>query len=121
MSDTQEVAASQDVPSQTGPRLLSTPATRAGWWSFALAALAVVLFIVAALVHSPSMQTALWGRLSFVNQAMLVITPGALVAALVGGVLAISALVKKREQSVLVWFAAGVLALAVVVIALSFV
>jgi hypothetical protein len=105
----------------TDPRLLGLPATAAGWWAFALEIAFVGLFVAGLAVNSASMQTALWGRLGFVSDVMLFATPVALLASLVGGVLAVSSLVRKRERSILVWFAAAAFVLAVGVVVLSLV
>lgn len=119
VSDTSEATAADQRGARPSAQLLSMPATAAGWWAFGLEALAGVLFIAAALIHSPSMQTALWGRLSVVNKVMTVVTPAALIAALAGGVIAISSLARKRERSILVWFAAAIFVLAAFVVVAS--
>ncbi len=108
-----------DAPRPSGPRLLGLPATGAGWWAFALELVFLVLLAVGTWLSSASMQAAMWGRLGLMGDIMFVATPAALVMSAVGGVLAISTLVRKRERSVLVWFAAVVFVLAVVVVIVS--
>jgi hypothetical protein len=103
----------------SGPRLLALPATASGWWAFALESVVVVLLGVGTWLSSASMQTALWGRIGTVNDILFVVTPIALLLSAVGGVLAISTIARKRERSVLVWFAAVVFVLAVAVVAIS--
>ena len=107
------------APASSGPRVLGLPATRGGWWAFALETVFVVLFVGGAVLNSASMQTALWGRLGVVNRVLLVLMPIALLISLIGGVLAIAALARRRERSVLVWFAAAVFVIAAVVVVLS--
>jgi hypothetical protein len=115
------------APSQTpmarpaGPSLLGLPKTAAGWTAFVLEVLFVALLAVGMWLNSASMQTELWGRLGMVSDVMFVVTPVALLMSVVGGVLAISALARRRERSVLVWFAAAVFVLAVGVVVLSLV
>jgi hypothetical protein len=103
----------------SGPRLLALPATASGWWAFALESVVVVLLGVGTWLSSASMQTALWGRIGTVNDILFVVTPIALLLSAVGGVLAISTIVRRRERSVLVWFAAVVFVLAAAVVAIS--
>ncbi len=119
------VPGSAPAPAQmarpAGPRLLGLPETTAGWGAVVLEVLFVALFAVGTWLNSASMQTALWGRLGMVSDVMFVVTPVALLMSVVGGVLAISALARRRERSVLVWFAAAVFVLAVAVVVLSLV
>lgn len=130
MSDTSEATLVAEEPMEpqappppagppSGPRLLALPATASGWWAFALESVVVVLLGVGTWLSSASMQTALWGRIGTVNDILFVVTPIALLLSAVGGVLAISTIARKRERSVLVWFAAVVFVLAVAVVAIS--
>jgi hypothetical protein len=112
------VVAPQAAPKR-GARFLGWPVTRPGWWSFGLETAFVFGFVVMAALRSPSLQTLLWGSLAAVNRAMLVALPLALVMALVGGLMAISALARRRERSILVWFAATVFIATAAVVALS--
>ena len=93
--------------------------TGSGWAAFALELVFVVLFAVGTWLNSASMQMALWGSLSTVRRVMDIVTPIALLMALAGGVLAVIALVRKRERSVLVWFAAAVFVAALAVVVIS--
>ncbi len=111
------------TPSTPSPArgILSFPATSTGWWAFALEVAFVILFAASMAATSAGAQTALWGRLSLINQIMLVVTPVSLLLAIVGGVLAIVALARKGDRSLLVWFAAAVFVVALGVVVLSLV
>jgi hypothetical protein len=118
--ETPQPAVHRPVTSRAArPRALGLPATAAGWWAFAFELTSLVVLVVGTWLSSASMQTAMWGRLGLMNDVLFVATPVALLMSALGGVLAISALVRKRERSVLVWFAAVGFALVVAVVVVS--
>ncbi len=118
MSETSEMTLTTTAPAKA-PKLLALPATGSGWLAFGLAFGFVVLFSVGTWLSSASMQMALWGNLSTVRKVMDIVTPIALIMAAVGGVLAILGLARKRERSIMVWFAAVAFAGALGVVVMS--
>lgn len=77
---------------------LSTPSTKLGWWSVALAATFVVLFIINATVFMPSTVEVPWRQavLPFYGIAMLS-------CGLAAGIVGLIAVIRRRERSWLVW------------------
>jgi hypothetical protein len=90
-------------------RILRRPGTRPGWWSVALAAAFVVLFIIDLAVFLPS--TAGWRQAVTPFYGIAMMSWG-----LVAGVVGLIAVIRRHERSWLVWLALlpGLLALATV-------
>ncbi len=91
-------AAGKSGSPDSGRGFLSTPATKLGWWSVALATTYVVLFLINALVFMPSIVVVPWRQtvLPFYGIAMLL-------CGLAAGIVGLIAVVWRRERSWLVW------------------
>ncbi len=89
-----------NTPALVNRRFLSLPATRLGWWAVGLAAapllLPVLTFVVNLLVNelTGGLQTAVG-----VSGLLMV------VCGIAGGVTALIAVLRRRERSILLWFA----------------
>lgn len=79
-------------------RFFALPSTKLGWWAVWVAVAFVVLFAVNVLVIMPTSENAAWWRaiLPFYGIAMIGCGIGS-------GVVALVAIVRKRERSWLVW------------------
>ena len=81
-------------------RILGWPGTRLGWWSVALAATFLVLFIINSTVLMPSIVEVPWRQalLPFYGIAMLM-------CGLAAGIVGLIAVIRRHERSLLVWLA----------------
>ena len=79
-------------------RFLAKPSTTLGWWAVWLAAGFLVLFLGNVFVFMPTSENAAWWRamLPFYGIAMILVGIGS-------GVVALIAIIGKRERSWLVW------------------
>ena len=79
-------------------RSLVWPGTRLGWWAFGLVALYVVLSIL---------DTAVFMRVTFSEQLTQTVLPFygifMLLCGLAGTIIALIAIIRKKERSILVW------------------
>jgi hypothetical protein len=81
-----------------GRGFLSTPSTKLGWWSVALAATFAALFIINSTVFMPSTVEVPWRQavLPFYGIAMLS-------CGLAAGIVGLIAVIRRHERSWLVW------------------
>jgi len=95
-SDSPVSAPSPDQP--LWQRILRRPSTRLGWWSVALAATFVILFIINSTVFMPSTVEVPWRQvvLPFYGIAMLL-------CGLATGMVGLIAVIWRQERSWLVW------------------
>jgi peptidoglycan/LPS O-acetylase OafA/YrhL len=78
-------------------RILMRPSTRLGWWSVALAAAFVVLFIIDLTVFLPSTAPS-WRQAATPFYGIALMSWG-----LVAGVVGLTAVIRQHERSWLVW------------------
>jgi len=93
------LSASAPLPGQPlWRRILGWPSTRLGWWSIALAATFVALFIINSTVFMPSTVEVPWRQavLPFYGIAMLS-------CGLAAGIVGLIAVIRRHERSWLVW------------------
>lgn len=82
----------------SGGGFLSRPRTKLGWWSVALAATFVVLFIINATVFMPSTVEAAWRQAVLPFYAIAMLSCG-----LAAGIVGLIAVIRRHERSWLVW------------------
>jgi hypothetical protein len=86
-------------PGGPAPKFLGLPRTKLGWWSVGLAAAFVVMFIVNVAVFGPSSG----GDTAWRNVLLPVFAIGMLTIGVAAGVVALVAVIQKRERSWLVF------------------
>lgn len=94
---------SSEIPTHPLPptlrqRILSRARTRPGRWSFALAILSILLFMINLLVFFPTASEASWGQI-----LLLIYAWGMFACGLAAGMLGLLAILKLHERSWQVW------------------
>jgi len=80
------------------PGFLSTPSTKLGWWSVALAATFAALFIINATVFMPSTVEVPWRQAVLPFYGIVMMACG-----LAAGIVGLIAVIRRQERSWMVW------------------
>ena len=90
------------------PRILSRPSTHLGRWSFSLAVIFVILFLINSFVFMPLQIEVAWGQVLLPFYGILMLLCG-----LSSGIVGLIAVLRQHERSWIVWltFLPGLLVL----------